>query len=155
MQRLSSSLTIWWYKRLGPLLLGGLLLIGTVMLSIFVLRGTIASVWLFTPVSFAILAAAYIRQFILPLADEVFDAGDALLVRRGRGTTRVALREITSVDYLLVFDPPRISLRFTTVNGEQIVFFMPYLFPGMCSFRPHPLVEHLRGRIGADAPRRH
>lgn len=147
MQRLSSSLTIWWYKRLGPLLLGVAFLVGTAALAISVARGAVDPAWLIMPPLVTLLVWAYLRRFVFPLADEVFDAGDALLVRRGPHTERIAFCQITSVDYSLVFDPPRITVRFTSPQGGAALDFMPRLFPGMCFFRSHPLVENLRTRI--------
>ena len=143
MKRLSSSLTIWWYKRWGLLLIGAAFLVGTAALAISAARGTMASGWLIVPPILAPLVWIYLRRFVLPLADEVFDAGDALLVRRGPQTSHVAFGDITSIDYSLIFDPPRITVR--TVAAAEFTF-MPYLTPGMCFFREHPVVAELRKR---------
>ena len=152
MKRLSSSLTVWWYKRCGPVLLGATLLVGAVFLSISVARGTVGLPWLAAPVILALLVWVYLRRWVFPLADEVCDAGHELLVRRGRHTTRLALRDIASVDYSLIFDPPRITMRVAVPGGAESVAFMPRLFVGMCFFRRHPLVDNLRGRMSGSTP---
>ncbi len=144
MKRLSSSLTIWWYKRLGPLLLAAALILTATVLAVLVIRGTVATAWLLAPVALALLVFAYLQWFIFPLADEVFDDGDYLVIRRGTRTERLALRDVTSVTYSLVFDPPRIVLQ-TSANSP--VTFMPYVTAAMCFFRPHPLVATLKARI--------
>lgn len=152
MKRLSSFLTIWWYERLGPLLLGAALLITAVALAVFVMRGTVAPAWLLAPVVLALAVFAYLRRIIFPLADEVLDDGNALLVRNGRHTTRLALRDITGIEYSLIFDPPRLFIRATTPSGKMEVVFMPHLFTGMCFLRRHPLVDALRRRSNHNCP---
>jgi hypothetical protein len=147
MKRISSSLTLWWYKRLGPALLGVGFVLTAVASAVLVARGTITPLWLVAPVLLAIVTFLYLRRFVFPLADEVFDDGDTLLVRHGKRTTRLPLAEIESVHYSLVFDPPRIVLQ-TVLPDTTRITFMPYLFAGVCFFRPHPLLADLRARIG-------
>jgi hypothetical protein len=143
MKRLSSTLVIWWYKRIGLWFLGTAAAIALGVMLFLVLRGRLQPFWLLAPFVLTLIGIAYIRRFVLPLADEVFDDGDALVVRRGADSVRIALPDIERIDYSLVFDPPRITLH--TRQGESIAF-MPYLTPGMCFFREHPLVAELAKR---------
>jgi hypothetical protein len=146
MRRLSSALVPWWYKRIGLWCLGATAVLACGIILFFVFRGRLQPLWMLVPTALTLLGVAYIRAFVMPLADEVFDDGDVLVVRRGNDTTRHALHDITKVDYSLVFDPPRIVLH--TRTGERIVF-MPRINVGMCFFRQHPLVAELRSRGGA------
>ncbi len=143
MKRLSSTLVLWWYKQLGLWFLGSAAAISIGVVLFLIFRGQLKPAWLLVPVALAVIGIAYIRKFVLPLADEVFDDGDALVVRRGADSVRIALPDIERIDYSLVFDPPRITLH--TRQGESIAF-MPYLTPGMCFFREHPLVAELAQR---------
>jgi len=154
MKRISSSLTLWWYKRLGVVLLATILFLTTGLLAVLAARGSVATSWLLAPVGLAVALCAYLRLFIFPLADEVFDDGDALIVRRGRRTERFPLTKITAVDYSLVFVPPRLIFRTALQAGEEKIVFMPVLFPGMWIFRPHPLLAELRARIGRETSAR-
>ncbi len=148
MKRISSTLILWWYKGIGLWVLGAVALIANVYALYLVLRGQLAPAWLLAPVLLTAAGIAYIRRFVLPLADEVFDDGDALVVRRGKDSVRIPLRDIGKVEYSLVFDPPRIAL-YTATAGK--VVFMPYLTPGMCFFREHPLVAELRKRCAGSS----
>lgn len=143
MRRLSSSLVLRWYKGPGLWLLGAAAVFALLVVVFLVWRGQLAPVWLLVPLLLAAIGAGYIGKFVLPLADEVFDDGEALVVRRGGRSTRIPLREINKVAYSLVFDPPRVVLH-TRAAGE--IAFMPYLTPGMWLFRVHPLVAELRRR---------
>jgi hypothetical protein len=142
-RRISSSLVLWWYKRSGLWLLGTAAVLCIGIMLFLVLRGRLEPGWLLAPAAITVIGVVYIRKFVLPLADEVFDEGDALVVRRGADSVRIALPDIERIDYSLVFDPPRITLH--TRQGESIAF-MPYLTPGMCFFREHPLVAELAKR---------
>jgi hypothetical protein len=152
MQRLSSSLTVWWYKRLGPLLLCVAFITTAAILAVNIARGAISPAWLVVLILLGVVFLAYLRWFIFSLADEVFDDREALVIHRRFHTTRLPIADITSVDYSLIFDPPRIIIRATTASGEKTITFMPYLFGGMCFFRPHPLLADLRARIHGDSP---
>ena len=147
MRRISSALVPWWYKPVGLRCLGASAVLTVGIMLFLVFRGRLEPLWILVPAALALLGAAYIRTFVMPLADEVFDDGDVLVVRRGNDTTRHALHDIAKVDYSLVFDPPRIILH--TRAGEKIAF-MPPINLGMCFFRQHPLVAALGAR-GAGA----
>ena len=143
MKRISSTLILWWYKGIGLWVLGAIALFANSYAFHLVLRGQFSLVWLLALLLLAAGGIAYIRKLVLPLADEVFDDGNTLVVRRGRDSIRIPLADIGTVEYSLVFDPPRVVLH-TGTAGK--VAFMPYLTPGMCIFREHPLVAELRSR---------
>jgi hypothetical protein len=143
-RRLSSLLTIWWYKRVGLWCLAIAAVLTSAFLVLLVWRGEVAAAWLLAPLLLVVLALVYLQRFVFVLADEVFDDGDALVVRYNDQTSRIPLRDIEAVDYSLVFDPPRIAIRSKT--GARFVF-MPFFHPRMCFFRQHPLVAELKHRI--------
>ena len=143
MKRISSALIPWWYKGIGLWLLGAIALFAMAYTAYYSLRGPLSPAWFIASLLLTAVGVVYIRTFVLPLADEVVDHGDALLVRRGRHSIRVPLGDIERVEYALVFDPPRIVLH---AGSAGTVAFMPYLNAGMCVFREHPLVAELRER---------
>jgi hypothetical protein len=92
------------------------------------------------------------KKLIFDLLDEVDDDGDALIVRNGGRSDRVALSDIMNVNYSPFVNPPRVTLtlRKPSVFGDQISFCAPLrLIP----FSTHPLVNELIRRI--DASRGH
>lgn len=143
MKRISSTLVLWWYKGIGLWVLGAIALSAAGYASYLVLRGQLSLTWLLALLLLTACGIAYVRKFVLPLADEVFDDGNTLLVRRGGDSVRIPLGDIGTVEYSLIFDPPRVVLH-TNTAGK--VAFMPYLTPGMCIFREHPLVAELGSR---------
>lgn len=117
--RLSSTSTRF-YKRVFPLLFFGMcasLVVGTLLSRPF-------DPWLLVLFGgMALLGFFVLRAVVRPLADEVFDEGDELLVRRGELKERVALSNIMNVS-VSNQRPPRVTLRLVTpgVFGAWIVF---------------------------------
>ncbi|HXF78924.1 MAG TPA: hypothetical protein VN598_08690 [Usitatibacter sp.] len=70
-----------------------------------------------------VLAVIY-PKLIWNLADEVYDGGDYLLVKRGRLEERIALSDIMNVDSSVMVNPPRITLRLARPGklGNEVVF---------------------------------
>lgn len=70
-----------------------------------------------------ILAVVY-PKLISDLADEVYDGGDYLLVKRGRIEDRIALSDIMNVNSSVMVNPPRITLRLARPSkfGDEVVF---------------------------------
>jgi hypothetical protein len=84
------------------------------------------------------------------LADEVLDAGDALIVRSGGQEERISLSDIKNVNYSPYGNLPQVilSLRRQTVFGDTIAFCAPV---SVVPFRTSPLVDDLINR--ADSAR--
>jgi hypothetical protein len=59
------------------------------------------------------------RKFVWDLADEVFDAGDHLVVRNRGREHQLPLADIMNVSSLMAMNPPRITLRLaeSSANG--------------------------------------
>jgi hypothetical protein len=88
----------------------------------------------------------FMRSAVFDLADEVFDDGDALLVRFGKTKHRIALTEIVNVSYSPTMSPPRVvlALRETLKFGKQVAFSAPItLIPFTKSAVISELVEHI------------
>jgi hypothetical protein len=124
MQRLSSRRT-YYDKRITPI----------VMCAVLLGFGAAAAIHdpppfpLVSLVLLAIVFFAIIKFVILDLADEVWDAGDALIVRNKGQEDRIPLAAISKVRYSPYKDP-RVTLwlRTPSLFGEKITFAAPIRF---------------------------
>jgi hypothetical protein len=149
MQRLSSKSTFF-HKRVVPALMVGLLLV-------FVLIGILGG-WSGPkgpPPAFFVIAAlglaagfVYFRKLVVDLVDEVWDAGDRLIVRNKGEEDRIRLSDIMNVSYAPVGNPPRVTLRLRTPSrfGDRVSFAAPV---NVIPFTESPLIEQLIVRVDA------
>jgi hypothetical protein len=107
--------------------------------------------FLIVPVVMAIIGYQIMKKMTFNLVDEVFDLGDALLVRSGGQEERIALADIKNVNFYPYMSPPQVtlSLRRPSVFGDTIVFCAP---TRIMPLSPSPMIEKLVDRI--DAARR-
>jgi hypothetical protein len=96
----------------------------------------------------AAVGLVLMKLFIWNLADEVYDCGDSLLVRRGGIEESVPISGIEEVALALFSRPPRITLRLATPGkfGDAIVFTPP-TSPGLEIFGRNPIAEGLQARV--------
>jgi len=150
----SSKMTVF-YKRIFPVIWYG-------FLAVFVLVALLQGVgpdkisnlpFLIVPVLMAIFSYRFMTKLTFNLVDEVFDAGDALLVRSGGQEERIALADIKNVNYFPYMSPPQVilSLRRPTVFGDTIVFCAPFRIVPMSS---SPIIDDLVDRIDAARQKR-
>lgn len=82
--------------------------------------------FMFVVVPFIMTVVGFIvmKTFIFDLMDEVFDAGDSLIVRNKGRDIRVELKNIKNVSYQVMSNPQRVtlSLRKKTDFGQEISF---------------------------------
>lgn len=114
MQVISSRWTLF-YKRVFPVFWFGFL---AVFVAVALLsdqaRTEFGPVFLIGPIAMAVFGGFILRKFVFDLADEVADAGDALIVRKGGDEERIALADIINVDSSTATRPPRITLTLRT-----------------------------------------
>jgi hypothetical protein len=101
------------------------------------------------------LVAYVIYKLFAGLADEVWDDGDALVVKRGGQEARIPLSEIVNVGYSMLINPPRVALmlRNPTELGQEISFIPKREF----TFNPmarSKLIDDLIWRVDAARRRR-
>jgi hypothetical protein len=149
MQRISSKATFF-HKRIFPVLMLGFLLI-------FLAVG-VGAQWragngpplpfFLMPIFVAVIIFFVFKKLIFDLVDEVWDAGDALIVRNKGQEERIALSDIMNVSYSPFVNPPRVtlSLRRPSVFGDQISFCAPVRF---VPFSTSPIIDELIKRIDA------
>jgi hypothetical protein len=103
---------------------------------------------LIIPIVMAIVGYQIMKKMAFNLVDEVFDLGDALLVRNGGQEERIALADIKNVNFFPYMSPPQVtlSLRRPSVFGDTIVFCAP---ARLMPLSPSPTIEKLIDRIDA------
>lgn len=150
MQRISSRSTFF-TKRVFPVIwFGFLAFFVAIMLSKAPSGGFPVALFAF-PMFMAVFGYFLMKKLVFDLADEVFDAGDALVVRFGSEQERIPLAEIINVSYAYMMNPPRVTLtlRIPGQFGKEVSFSPPTSF---VPFAKSPIVADLIERI--DAARR-
>jgi hypothetical protein len=152
MRRLSSRATFF-YKRIFPIIWFGFLLL---FMAVSLFAGPPSGRSLFLPgliIPAVMMGFGYflMKSLIFDLVDEVFDAGDALLVKNSGNEARIALSDIKNINYTFLVSPPRVtlSIRRPNIFGERVTFCAPLRF---IPFSTSPIIDDLIERI--DAARR-
>ena len=153
MKRISSP-TTFFYKRVLPSLVFGslILFMAFAALGEWSIGRTPAPSAFLPAVLFAITGFLVFKRMIFDLVDEVWDAGDMLIVRNKGQEDQVLLSEITNVSHSDFAYPQRVtlSLRAKGLFGEKITFCAP---PNSFRFAPAPIIDELIKRAD-DARRR-
>lgn len=160
--RLLSSRATFWQKRIFPVIWFGFLGVFVAVNLGLLLTGRVRDFTTFMPmlifpVGMAVFGYAFMKKLVFDLVDEVEDDGDALIVKNGGRSDRIALADIMNVSYSPLINPPRVTLTLRTASafGNQISFCAPLRF---VPFASHPRIEELIRRIDASreqAARRH
>ena len=134
-------------KRIFPIIWFGFLIVFAAM-PVVASRGQIAPPlpFLIAPAIMAVLGFFLMKKLVFNLVDEVWDEGDALLIRNRGQEERVALRDVKNVSYSPLINPPRVTLllRRPTIFGDQITFGAPVRF---VPFSTSPLIDDLIERV--------
>jgi hypothetical protein len=149
MRRISSTMTFY-YKRVFPVIwFGG----GAVIFGISLYAGLVKNTSGFVPFLIVmpiilVLGTRYMKKLVFDLVDEVWDDGDALVVKSGGQEQRIALSDIKNVNYTPMTSPPRVtlSLRHPTVFGDEIAFSAPVR---VMPLTPSPEITDLIDRVDA------
>ncbi len=99
-------------------------------LSLFLAAALVGKAYLQTPVFVLapLLMAGFgyvvMRKIVWDLADEVYDAGDHLLVKKDDIEERIPLSNIVNVSVVMLMNPPRITLLLNAPSrfGREIAF---------------------------------
>jgi hypothetical protein len=151
-RRVSSGQTFF-LKRVFPVLWFGLALLALAGALAGLRSGSRVPAPLFiVPLLLLVLGYALLRKLVFDLADEVFDADDALIVRFGREEERIALADIINVSCTQFINPPRVTLTLRHAGrfGREVSFSPPR--PFFAPFARNPYATELIERV--DAARR-
>lgn len=144
MQRISCRR--FFHKRIFPVLwFGGI--------GLFVALGILAPTPVPAPLLFllppvlAVIGYVVWRKFVADLADEEWDGGDWLLVRKDGREERIPFSNIINVNAALFVNPPRITLRLANpgIFGREVAFSPRR--PSLNPFAVSPLVDDLIQRV--------
>ncbi|HEY2410679.1 MAG TPA: hypothetical protein VGI40_00470 [Pirellulaceae bacterium] len=150
MRQISSQMTFF-YKRIFPTIWFGFLMIFVVSALIgMVAQRKLMLPFILVPTAMATFGYFLMKQIVWCLADEVFDNGQYLLVRKGRLEERVALSNIMNLSFSPHMNPKRITLTLREPSnlGREIAFSPPMHF-SLNPFAKSPLVDELIERIDA------
>jgi len=143
MRRISSR-TTFFYKRLFPIFWFG-------FLAFFILiglraGGSVPLPAILVPVAIAVFGCFLMKKLIFDLVDEVWDAGDELIVKNKGREDRIPLSTIVNVSYSAFTSPPRVTLtlRDGGVPGREVTFCPPVRF---MPFSKSPIIDELIERI--------
>ena len=102
--------------------------------------------FLLMPVAMAVFGYFLMKRLVFDLVDEVWDDGDALLIRNGKKGDRILLSNIINVSYSTSTNPPRVTLtlREPSAFGKEVAFSPPSRW---LPFAKHPIISELIERI--------
>ena len=134
MKKISSDLTFL-NKRFYPVIVfifAGIIVLFNLYLIIYEKRIDLS--FISAPFFIGIIGYLLIKRLVLDLADEVWDDGGALLVKKGGESLRINFTDIKKVDYSYFTNQPRVTLRLNnnTIFGDTLSFmpptnFLPYI----------------------------
>lgn len=155
MTRISSKMTFF-HKRIFPLIWFGALAVFVVAVVVGMSKGGLhdkhgnpipAFIAFLMPFVMFAVGLVVMNRLIFPLADEVYDSVDFLVIRKGDIEEKIAFANIRNVSYQNMINPPRVtlSLREDTRLGREISF-IPTLRFGEPFRGKNPVVEALIDR---------
>jgi hypothetical protein len=153
MKRISSKRTMY-YKRVFPGLWFGLLAFGLVLMIAARAFDKVPFV-VIVPCVMAVFGYIVMKKLAWDLADEVFDCGDRLLVRKGGEQEDVLLANIMNVSASTLVNPPQITIRLLHAGrfGEEVAFSPSAPF-SLNPFAKNAVAEDLIVRVDAARARR-
>jgi hypothetical protein len=148
MRRISSRMTFV-NKRVFPTVSFGLLaLFIAVPLALSIIRNTAPPPLPALIVPAILIVGGYflMKRLVFVLADEVWDDGNSLVIKKRGEQERVALSDIKTISYSPLANPPRVTLSFlrSTAFGNEITFNGPMrLIP----IGGNPVIQDLIDRV--------
>jgi hypothetical protein len=152
MRRISSSWTFY-YKRVFPMIWFGFLVLFVGFTSFAGSSAGSRLPFVIIPILLGGFGYYLMQKLIFDLVDEVWDDGDALVVKNRDHEQRIALADVKNLNYTVLTSPPRVtlSLRRPTVFGDSITFCPPVRF---VPFAKSSVINELIERIDAARERR-
>lgn len=117
-----------YYKRILPAIWLGIIALWTAIMAGIGRSGEAlvhdGALMIVLPIAMVVVAGLIARKVLWSCADEVVDAGDRLLVRRGSRRTEITFDEIESVRSSILMKPHRITLRLRSPGelGRDVTF---------------------------------
>jgi|ERR1043166_1188424 len=152
MRRISSRWTFF-YKRIFPLVWFSFMGFAVLAVIYSILAGKLVEPLpaLLIPVGMLIFGYFLFKKLVFDLVDEVWDVGDALIVKNAGREERIALSDVMNTSYAIFVNPPRVALTLRGTGGRVIAFCAPIPFP---PFGKSPVITELIARVDLER-RRH
>ncbi|HTV04491.1 MAG TPA: hypothetical protein VME86_03920 [Acidobacteriaceae bacterium] len=148
MERISAGGTLF-QKRIFPVIWFGFLAFFFAMALAGAKNGTGPFAFiLIVPVFLAVVGFVVMKKSIWNTADEVLDAGDSLIVRKGGEQEQIPLSNIINIGGSPWSGPPRVTLKLRVPGrfGDEVSFYPRQTF---MSFQRNAVVEDLIRRVDA------
>jgi hypothetical protein len=147
MRRISSRWTFF-YKRIFPIIWFGFLAVFIVVSLFTTTHADTTAIFPFVMIPLIMMGFGFyiMRKLVFDLVDEVWDDGDALVVKNSGQEQRIALADIKNVNYSPWVNPPRVtlSLRRPSVFGDRVTFCAPVrIMPLTANPRINDLIERV------------
>jgi len=145
MRRISSR-GIFFQKRIFPLFWFGFSGFFVFVTLPVIRRGRANLMFLIMPAVMAVVGYVIMKKFLFDLADEAWDAGDALLVKFGSEEELIPFSNVMNVSYTTLVNPNRVTLtlRQPCRFGKEVSFSPPSRF---VPFAKNPIIDELIQRI--------
>ena len=124
MKKISSNST-YFYKRIFPAIWFGFLGVFIITeLTPLSQEGGLELSFMIMPIIMAGIGYFIIKKLVFDLMDEVYDAGDCLIVKNAGKEEQINFKDIKNISYSVMINPPRATLilRRETVFGNEITF---------------------------------
>lgn len=142
-----SSGSLFYTKRIFPLFWFGFV---GVMFALLLANGNLqkSPAMFIVPCVMAVFGYVLMKKLVWDLVDEVYDAGDFLVVRNRGEEEQVPLTNIMNVSASTNVNPPRITLRLVNPGrfGSEIAFSPPRVF-SLNPFAKNKVAEDLIVRV--------
>jgi hypothetical protein len=148
MERISSGMTFF-YKRIFPVVWFGFLAFFVVMVFVGNKSPNGPPMFLLlVPAFLAVIGIVVMKNMMWKLADEVLDAGDSLMVRKGGDQEQISLSNIVNVGYSPWSNSARVTLTLRTPVrfGSEVSLLARQ---GFLSFGRSPVIDELIRRVDA------
>ena len=143
MQRISSRSTFFYKRIFPPLWFGFIAFFATVSIwTTHRSQHALPFAFLVPSAVMAVLGYVLFRRLIFDLVDEVWDQGDALIVRNAGKEERIRVDNIINVGFSTMTNPERVTLtlREPGTLGKEVTFSPPRRF---LRFTRSPIVDEL------------
>lgn len=138
--------SVFFHKYLFPTIWFGFLGVMIVFMILPTSGGDASPMFIVLPLIMALFGYFMFRKLVWDLADEVLDAGDELIFRKGDKQQRVKLSDIINIGYSNMSSPERIVITSRTDGpiGKELVFTPPLR---LITFSKNPIVGRLIERV--------
>src|SRR5262249_27875281 len=108
--------------------------------------GEALSMFFIVPIVMGVFGFALFKRLVWDLADEVLDAGNYLIFKRGDKEQVVKLEDIINISYTQMSSPERVTVHVRSSGpiGKELAFSVPVRFN---PFSKSPIVSELIERV--------